>query len=78
MVINGIYEPWEGFLASLATVAMVTRHQYFSCCQGPKAHLHAKFHEDRVVNKKKFRWETDPLGKLLFIILDTTSQLGVI
>ncbi len=39
---------WESILFTMATVAIVTESKY----EGPKAHLHAKFHCDRAVNPR--------------------------
>ena len=51
---KGIFENLEYFFITIATVSKVTRPQYFSCCYGPMAHLHAKFHRNL---PKKIMWQ---------------------
>ncbi len=58
-----IYIRHERGFVLLATIAMVTRRQYFSCWQSPKPHLYAKFCDGQAVNKISF-----PLGISLFVI----------
>ncbi len=44
------YMALRWFLMTMATVVKVTQPKHFSCYEGPKAHLHAKFHWVRAVN----------------------------
>ena len=45
-------EPQSLKFITMATVVMGTCSEYFSCLQGPMAHLHAKFRRDRAVNDR--------------------------
>ncbi len=49
---QGKMEPQSPTFITMATVAMETGSKYFSYLQGPMAHLHAKFCQDRAVNKR--------------------------
>ncbi len=53
MPFHRIYGPWERFLVAMTTVVMVTTIWLFFRPFGPKAHLHAKFREDRAVNPRE-------------------------
>ncbi len=52
VTIRSISEPWESFFITMATVVKVIGPLYFSSHKGPKAHLHARFHQDRPINNQ--------------------------
>ncbi len=45
-------EPQSPKFINMATVVMKIGSKYFSCLQGPMAHLHAKFRQDRAINNR--------------------------
>ena len=45
-------EPQSPKFMTMATVVMEIGSKYFSCLQGPMAHLHAKFCQDRAINNR--------------------------
>ncbi len=52
ITIRPICELLEGFYITIATAWTLGKKEYFSHHQGPKAHLHTKFHDDQAINKK--------------------------
>ena len=79
MTIYIICGPWECFLAAMTTVVMVTTIWLFFRPFGPKAHLLAKFREDRAVNTRENMRRTFALyiyNTVLALIWHITCRLS--